>query len=218
VQKLLHPRPLESPGWGVAVMLVSVVANIVVSQMLFRVGNRTHSIALQADAWHLRTDVYTSAGVMVALGVISLGHRYLPRVDLQWVDPLAAIGVAMLILRAAYDLTARSVHDLVDVSLPAAEVDLISRAIEEMRPAICDFHKIRTRKSGSMRFIELHLLVPPGMSVKESHSVSDSVVARIKSLFPDSHVLLHVEPCDGQCTFGSCRTQTAGRGAGPVGD
>jgi len=197
VRKLLHPHPLVSPGWGVAVMLVSVVVNIVVSHMLFRVGNRTHSVALQADAWHLRTDVYTSAGVMAALGVITVGHGYFAGVNLLWVDSLAALVVAVLILKAAYDLTAQSLRDLLDASLPAEEEQRITRMVNEMRPAVCGSHKLRTRRSGPTRFIELHLLVHPDMSVKDSHSIADDVVARIKSEFPDSRVLLHVEPYDG---------------------
>ncbi len=217
VKKLLHPHPLESPGWGAAVMLFSVVVNIVVSHMLFRVGNRTHSVALQADAWHLRTDVYTSAGVMAGLGAIALGRRYFSGTNIFWVDPLAALVVATMILKAAYDLTVQSLRDLLDASLPAEEEQRIMRMVNEMRPAVCGAHKLRTRRSGPMRFIELHLLVHPDMSVKDSHSIADDVVARIKSEFPESRVFMHVEPCDGSCgtIIGSAKPPN-GKSASPA--
>ena len=112
VKKLKDPEPLEEVGWGVAVMMVSSAANILVSKALFKVGKETDSVALQADAWHLRTDVYTSAGVMAGLAIIWIGRIVLPGTDLNWVDPVAAIGVALLIIKAAYQLTVESARDL----------------------------------------------------------------------------------------------------------
>jgi cation diffusion facilitator family transporter len=199
VHKLLNPGPMEAVGWGVAVMLFSAILNIIVSTMLFRVGRQTQSIALLADAWHLRTDVYTSAGVMVALGVIAVGGWWLPGVNLQWLDPIAAIFVAMLILKAAWNLTAQSIHDLLDVSLPVEEQEWIEQLITSMRPAVCGFHKLRTRKAGPTRFIEIHLVVHPQMSVKESHGLAHRVADDIVRRFPDARVTAHVEPCDGRC-------------------
>ncbi|MBC7294455.1 MAG: cation transporter, partial [Thermoleophilia bacterium] len=96
VRKLISPRAVDMPVWGVGVMLVSAIVNIVVSGRLLKVGRETESVALQADAWHLRTDVYTSAGVMVGLLAIWLGSVFAPDVDLRWVDPAVAIVVALL--------------------------------------------------------------------------------------------------------------------------
>ena len=104
-QKIIRPEPLEMAAWGVAVMLLSAVVNTFVSRKLFRVGKETDSVALIADGWHLRTDVYTSAGVMAALAVIWAADLLAPEVNLHWVDPAAAIGVALLIIKAAWDLT-----------------------------------------------------------------------------------------------------------------
>jgi cation diffusion facilitator family transporter len=153
VKKLLNPQPLEDVGWGVAVMLVSAIVNIIVSRMLFKVGKETDSVALQTDAWHLRTDVYTSAGVMAGLGIIWLGSFLFPGANLDWVDPVAAIFVALLIIKAAYKLTLESARDLVDVSLPLEEEDEISRIIASFTPTIRGFHRLRTRKSGQYRFL-----------------------------------------------------------------
>lgn len=199
VEKLLHPRPIDAPGLGVAVMAVSAAANVFVSRALFRVGRETDSIALVADAWHLRTDVWTSLGVMGGLGVISLGALLLPGVDLAWLDPAVAIGVALLIAKAAVDLTRKSVVDLLDTSMPAEERAWIARYLSDRRPEVCGFHRLNTRKAGAKRFVELHLLVDAEMHVHESHDISDRVVAAIRSRFPGSHVTVHVEPCDGSC-------------------
>lgn len=203
VKKILHPEPIEDLGWGVGVMLVSAVVNIVVSERLFKVGRETDSVALQADAWHLRTDVYTSAGVMVSLAAIWLGARIFPDLDLHWLDPAAAIGVALLIIKAAYDLTIQSARDLLDVNLPGEEEDWIRERILERRPVVHGFHQLRTRKSGHFRFVEFHLQVDPQMTVLDSHNITEELSDRIEKRFPHTSVTIHMEPCEGNCV-GHC--------------
>jgi len=200
IEKLRFPKPLEAAGWGVAVMLVSVVANIAVSRMLFRVGRETDSMALQADAWHLRTDVYTSAGVMAGLALIALGNRLLPEVDLNWLDPVAAIAVALWIMKAAYDLTVRSARDLLDVPLPAGEEAWVRRLITEQRPTIRGYHYLRTRKAGHDRFIEFHIQVDSQMTVEASHRLAQNLSRAIKEYLPHTTVTIHIEPCKGDCS------------------
>lgn len=199
VKKLRYPEPLDEPGWGVLVMLLSAVLNTVVSQRLFKVGRETDSLALQADAWHLRTDVYTSAGVMVGLGLIWLGESAFPGTHFHWLDPVAAICVALLIIKAAYDLTIKSARDLLDESLPAEELDLITSHIQEFTPEVRGFHRLRTRKSGSERFVEFHMLVDADMSVDRSHQISDRITEGIKEHYPETTVTVHIEPCHGDC-------------------
>ena len=109
VHKLINPQPLEIVGLGVAIMFISTMANLTVSQLLFKVGKKTDSPALMADGWHLRTDVYTSAGVMVGLGLV-WGCEYFFGLKLYWLDPVVAIAVAILILRTAYRLTMHSIR------------------------------------------------------------------------------------------------------------
>ncbi len=200
VEKLKNPQHLEQAGWGVAVMSISVAANFFVSHMLFKVGNETDSIALKADAWHLRTDVWTSFGVMTGLLIYWAGRFFFPGINLSWVDPATAIIVAMLIIKAAYDLTLESVRDLLDARLGKEDEELIDRYVTEQHPKAISYHKLRTRKSGSQRFYEFHLVVDPGMSVQESHEISDRIVARVKEHFPGAKVVIHVEPCDNSCT------------------
>ena len=199
VHKLRGTAPLTEAGWGVLVMLVSSGINLLVSRKLFKIGKQTDSIALQADAWHLRTDVYTSVGVSVGLGVILLGRLWLPGVALQWIDPAAAIVVALLIAHTAYRLTLQSARDLLDASLPKDEEAWICDYLARLRPTVHGFHKLRTRKAGAVRFVEFHLIVEHDMSVEDAHRISDVMTCDIEERFPGCSVTIHVEPCDGVC-------------------
>ena len=205
VEKLRNPEPIDEAWLGIAVMLTSVLANIIVSKRLFLVGRETESVALLADAWHLRTDVYTSLGVFGGLVVISAGGFFYPGVDLRWVDPVAAIGVALLIIKAAYHLTIESARDLVDAGLPAQEVNEVAKHIKSFAPTIRGFHRLRTRKAGASRFVEFHIRVDASMSVDESHRIADMITCSIKQHYPGTTVTIHIEPCN--CTMakdGSC--------------
>lgn len=199
LKKLNSPQVMENAGWGVAVMLFSSVMNFIVSRKLFQVGKEADSIALQADAWHLRTDVYTSAGVMAGLSVIWLGHRFFTNPDIHWIDPVAAIFVAVLILYAAYELTVNSIRDLMDVQLPPEEEDYIRNIIISNQPAIYGFHQLRTRKAGHVRFVEFHIKVDPQMTVHDSHSITKILKKKIRDKFVDCVITIHTEPCDGEC-------------------
>ncbi len=198
VGKLRHPDPLQTVGWGVGIMLASAIINTLVSRMLFRVGKETSSVALQADAWHLRTDVYTSAGVMGGLALIWVGRRMFPAIDLDWLDPLAGIAVALLIVRAAYHLTIDAAHDLMDTSL-AEEEDWIRERIVELKPGIRAYHKLRTRKAGPTRFVDVHVLVDSDMHLDRAHEISQRLEDAIESRFPGTSVTVHMEPCDAAC-------------------
>jgi len=199
LKKLSSPPVMENAEWGVAVMLFSSVVNYIVSQRLFQVGKEADSIALQADAWHLRTDVYTSAGVMAGLSVIWLGHKFFPNPNIHWIDPVAALFVAVFILRAAYDLTVHSILDLLDVKLPPEEEDFI-RGIISHQPAIHGFHQLKTRKAGHVRFVEFHINVDPQMSVYDSHGITKTLKQNIRKKFADCVITIHIEPCDGECS------------------
>jgi len=199
VHKLIRPEEIDMPFWGVGVMLVSSLVNLGVSRRLFRVGRETDSVALRADAWHLRTDVYTSTGVMIGLLVIWVVGALSPGTDLRWLDPVVAIAVALLIMKAAYDLTRESARDLLDVSLPDEDVDWIAGFVHTRWPAVRSFHNLRTRKAGPQRFIDFHVVVDDGMSVADAHSLGDEIVVAIKERLPESTVHIHIEPCDRTC-------------------
>jgi len=217
VQKLISPQEIDMPVWGVGVMLVSAIVNIIVSKRLFTVGKETDSVALKADAWHLRTDVYTSIGVMLGLLVIWIVGWIWPGANLRWLDPVVAILVALMIMKAAWDLTRVSARDLLDASLPEADVDWIPGFVTEGWPAVCSFHRLRTRKAGSNRFIDFHLAVDPTMSVGEAHILGDEIVVAIKKELPESRIQIHVEPCDYVCKdscVSGCLVVTEEREAG----
>ena len=199
IRKLIDPHEIDMPFWGVGVMLVSALVNLFVSQRLFKVGKETDSVALKADAWHLRTDVYTSTGVMVGLLVIWVVGMISPGVDLRWLDPVVAILVALMILKAAWDLTRESARDLMDVSLPEEDVAWIGRLINDGWPQVHSFHHLRTRKAGSNRFVDFHLVVDDHMPVGEAHALSDQIVLAIKERLPETRVNIHVEPCEFEC-------------------
>lgn len=199
VHKLIAPQAIDMPAWGVGVMLVSAIVNTFVSRRLFKVGKATDSMALQADAWHLRTDVYTSLGVMFGLLVVWLVNVISPSVDIRWLDPVVAIVVAVMIMRAAWDLTRRSARDLLDVSLPEEDVCWLPDYVTGTWPQVRSFHNLRTRKGGSTRFIDFHVAVDDKMSVGEAHAIGDEIVVAIKERLPDSQVYIHIEPCDYSC-------------------
>lgn len=197
--KLIHPEPIQYVGWGVGVMLVSAGANVWVSQRLFAVAKETESIALEADAWHLRTDVYTSLGVMASLALLWLGERLFPGKDLVWFDPVAAIGVALLIIKAAYDLTCEALGGLMDETLPQEEEQWIREVVLGQQPAIHGYHQLRSRKAGQFRFVEFHIKVDPRMSVEDSHHITEVLTEQIKKKLRQSSVTIHIEPCNGKC-------------------
>lgn len=199
VHKLIRPQEIDMPVWGVGVMLISAIVNTLVSRRLFRVGKATHSVALQADAWHLRTDVYTSVGVMVGLLIIWLVGMISPALNLRWLDPAVAIVVALMIMRTAWGLTRQSARDLMDVSLPEEDVNWIPGFVTENWPAVRSFHHLQTRKAGSTRFVDFHVVVDDEMSVADAHALSDEIVVAIKERLADSRVHIHVEPCDFTC-------------------
>lgn len=177
---------------GVFVMAVSTVLNLYVGTRLKRVAKKTDSLALEADAYHLLADVWTSVGVMVALVLIYFTGQ-------QWFDPAVAILVAMFIIRTAFDITKRSTEGLLDKSLPETELKAIEAVIREHESDVLNFHKLRARKMGSDRQIDLHLVVPRYQSVKQSHDLVDELEKEIRSALEHASVVVHIEPCDAHC-------------------
>ena len=195
-EKLRNPQPLNQAGLGILVMLISVAVNIIVSRRLYQVGEETNSVALKADACHLHADIYTSLGVLIGLAIIMMGKLIMPEINLYWVDPAAAIIVALLIIRAAYHLTLESARDLVDVGLPEDETEHLRRHISAFAPTIRGIHKMRTRKAGADRFVDFHIRVDASMSVDESHRITDMITCSIKEHYPGTTVSIHIEPCN----------------------
>jgi len=194
IERLAHPRVVDQPGFGLVVMLISAVLNYLVSQNLFRVGKDTDSIALIADGWHLRTDVYTSLGVAGGMVLLWLGNR-LAVPALVYADPIVAMALALLILKAAGQLTLGSVRDLLDERLPDEEIAWIETYLSRC-PDVEGYHDLRTRKAGAARFVEIHIELPSTMTVRDSHEIARRVSSDIREHFPAATVTVHVDPSD----------------------
>ncbi len=203
ITKLIYPEPVNNLQWGILVMGVSAITNLVISSKLFEVGKETDSAALMADGWHLRTDVWTSAGVAVGLSLYMIGRWYMPGINLNWIDPVIAMGVAGLIVKAAWELTSEAVTYLLDASLPVEEEKAITEIIDRMNPQVLNFHNFKTRKAGSERFVEFHLVVNKDLTVKKAHDICDDITTKIKMQFPKTEVMIHTEPCIDECS-GNC--------------
>jgi len=208
LSRILFGGGAFEPGFllvGMGVMALSAFVNWAVSRRLMRVAKDSGSIALESDAWHLRTDVYTSLGVLAGLVLIRL-------TGVPWIDPLVAIGVAALIMKAAYDLTRRSFGDLIDQRLPDRDEERIRAIIRDHYSAYVGFHALRTRRSGPEQFIDLHMVVRRDLSVEEAHDLTDHLEADIRAEFPRASVTIHVEPCGEEC--GECRSDCSVRAPG----
>ncbi|MDR0977940.1 MAG: cation diffusion facilitator family transporter, partial [Endomicrobium sp.] len=183
-EKLFNPSILDAPAAGIIVMFVSAFINFFVSQKLFAVAKEKESLAAEADAWHLRTDVYTSLGVMTALVIMTVSSCLFPSLNVCWIDSLAAFIVAFMIMKTAWNLLAKSARDLFDISLPQNEIAAVESAVKSNKNII-GFHGLRTRKAGNKRFIEFHILVNSEMTVDMSHRITqdleDGISTKLKN-------------------------------------
>lgn len=187
VEKIRFGGGVIEPAWGLIVMGASVVLNLGVSEYLLRVAKEHHSIALEADGMHLRTDVYTSLGVFAGLLLIKI-------TGLQIIDPIAAMVVAGLIIKAAYDLTQKAFVPLLDTSLEDHHLEAVQCVLAEYEYRYLEYHDLRTRRSGREAHIDLHLVIDAQASVQEAHDLCDSIEKSIGERVPFSSVLIHVEP------------------------
>lgn len=175
-------------GLGLLIMGASAIINLIVSNKLMKVAKLTDSVALEADALHLRTDVYTSVGVFIGLLLIKItGWAIL--------DPIIAFGVALMIIKASFELTKKAFSPLVDVSLPDEEREIIAEILRVHAKKFVEFHKLRTRKAGAERHVDLHLVVAKYSPVVDVHELCDLIEHEIISKLPGTHVLIHAEPC-----------------------
>ena len=188
VLRLFHPVPLEQLGLGLVLSMVATLLNLGTGLLLIRAGKQYRSITLEADGRHLLTDVWTSVGVLVAIGLVALTGWYI-------LDPLIAIAVGVNILLTGYGLVRRSVVGLLDAALPEDEVARVSAVINE----VCDdprteITELRTRESGRQRFVYVTLTVPGTWTVKRSHDVADAVEEAVSAALADTTTFVHIEP------------------------
>ena len=185
-------RPLEHLDLGLAVALLAAGANYATARLMHDVARRHDSIAIEADARHLMTDVWTTAGILAGLLVV----RFFP----QWhlLDPLMAIAMALHIVLTGIDLLRRSADGLMDAALPAAEMERIDAILRQRVEAHGAYRALRTRKAGSRRFLEFTLLVPGASSVSDSHRLCDELEAALEAVLPNLSVTIHVEQLEDE--------------------
>ncbi|MCS6800619.1 MAG: cation diffusion facilitator family transporter [Chloroflexota bacterium] len=189
VERIVNPVPLDDLGIGLAISALAAVINLGTAVILLRAAKRYSSIALEADGKHLLTDVITSVGVILAVGAVAVTGWLL-------IDPLIALVVAANILWTGARLIWQSVCGLMDTVLPSHDRVKIAAVLDRFRSENVQWHALRTRQSGSRRFVQVHLLVPGSWTVQQGHDLAERVEADIRNVIPRCNVLTHVEPVE----------------------
>ena len=189
VDRLLHPRPLQQLGLGLTISVVASLVNFGVSVVLMRAAKQYDSITLKANAHHLMTDVWTSAGVLVGVGAVAL-------TGWLWLDPLVALAVAANIVWTGVRIVHASILGLMDTALPAAELAAITTVLDRYAGDEVRYHALRTRQAGPRRFVSVHVLVPGAWSVMRGHDLLERIEADIREALPLVSVLTHLEPLE----------------------
>jgi cation diffusion facilitator family transporter len=189
VRRLLEPRPLEQIGLGLGISVVASVVNLAVAVVLLRAGRRHRSITLEANARHLLTDVWTSAGVVAGVGAVAL-------TGWQRLDPVVALLVAGNVVRTGLGIVRRSVAGLMDTALPEGEVRALREVLARHAESGAQFHALRTRQAGARRFVSVHVLVPGEWTVARGHQLLERIEADLRAALENVSVLTHLEPLD----------------------
>ncbi|NLA48309.1 MAG: cation transporter [Bacteroidales bacterium] len=185
VKKLTgKPFDLEFIWAGIIVMIVSAIVNFFVSRRLYKVAKETGSIALEADALHLKTDIYTSLGVAAGLGLIML-------TGIKWLDPLVALLVAFMIIYESFKLLRKAFSPLLDTAWTDEEIRLLREKLEMMQ---VNYHDLRTRVAGNYRFIDINVVIPADRSVADAHRFCDMIEDELSRNYKNLSVNIHVEP------------------------
>jgi len=185
VKKLLGEKiELDSIALGSLVMIISAIVNIFVSRRLYKVAHETNSVALEADALHLKTDVFTSLGVAVGLGLIMI-------TGINWLDPVVAILVASFIIRESYFLLSKAFTPLLDTAWGDDEIVELEKTLTGLNVS---YHDLRTRLAGNYRFVDLHIHIPEDVSVGSAHKYCDKIENELTVIYKNLTVTIHVEP------------------------
>jgi len=189
IDRFLHPQEIEAVGVGLLVSVVASLINLFAARELLKAGRAHHSITLEADAKHLMTDVWTSVGVIIGVGLVWLSGWL-------WLDPLIALVVAANIVWTGWHLMSQSAAGLMDAAIPAEQIVAIENVLAKYRKQGLDFHALRTRQAGRQAFISLHVLVPGEWTVQRGHDVVEDIEADIRAVVPFSHLTTHLEPIE----------------------
>ena len=192
IARIIEGSSIELTEAGIAVMAVSIVVSIFLSRHLMNVSRTTGSIALEANARNIATDVYSASAVLVGLTVVRF-------TGINIVDPILAIGVAIYILKVAIDTIRKPVSGLLDETLPSSQQAVIEDCLRKHSHEVSGFHALRTRRAGNQSYIDLHLVMAKDISLEQAHQICDRIEAEIQSQLNETSVTIHAEPCDNQC-------------------
>lgn len=211
VDRLLSPRPVERIGIGLAVSVAAALVNLGVARILLAAGRRHRSIALEADGRHLMTDVWTSAGVVLAVGAVGL-------TGWLWLDPAIALAVAAQILWSGIVLLRRSWSGLLDRALPQADLDAVRAVLDRHEAGSgARFHAVRTRQAGARRFVTMHVLVPGAWTVRRGHDLLERIEDDVREALPGASVFTHLEAIEDPASFRDQELDGGREGAGKGG-
>jgi len=191
IYKIQNPTEIGQLGIAIVVMIISALANVFVSRQLYKVAKEEDSVALEADALHLKTDVYTSLGVGFGLLLLKL-------TGITILDPLVAICVAFLVIKEALSLCIRAFSPLLDIKLPDEDESKIIDVMSHYKSEIIDYHMLRTRKSGNMKYIDFHMTVRGDLTVNESHDLCERIETDIEIQLKNTMVTIHIEPWNSE--------------------
>jgi cation diffusion facilitator family transporter len=192
--RLVEPRPIAQAGAGLAIAAAASALNFAVARLLRTASRRHDSIALEANARHLMTDVWTSAGVIAGVAFATVTGYH-------WIDPLLALAVAAHILISGAQLLRRSALGLLDTALPGAELADIERVLAPYRRSGIAFHALRTRQAGARRFVSLHVLVPGDWTVQRGHELLEEIEEGLRGALANVTVFTHLEPIEDPVSF-----------------
>ncbi len=194
ITRLAHPRPLEEIGVGLLVSGVASAINLAVALVLLRVGRNRQSITLEANAHHLLTDVWTSVGVVVAVGAVALSGW-------QWLDPVVALLVAANIVRTGLGIVCRSVAGLMDAAIDPADLAKVQSVLAAHEDDGVKFHNLRTRQAGSRRFLNFDVLVPGAWTVQQGHDLLETIEDELRAAVPETTIFTHLEPIEDPASW-----------------
>jgi cation diffusion facilitator family transporter len=189
IDRFFHPQAIEDVGIGLLVSIAASLINLFAARELLKAGIAYNSITLEADAKHLMTDVWTSVGVIVGVGLVWLSGWL-------WLDPLLALLVAANIVWTGWQLLRRSASGLMDEAIPKEQIDTVDAILESYRQQGLNFHALRTRQAGRQAFITVHVLVPGNWTVQRGHDLVEQIEAKIRVAVPFSNLTTHLEPIE----------------------
>lgn len=189
INRLMDPQPIEQVGIGIIISIIAALVNLQVARTLHRAGSQYRSITLVADAKHLMTDVWTTAGVLIGISAVVI-------TGWVWLDPIIALIVAIQILISGIKIIRESIEGLMDVALPQNEIEQIVGILDTHTFDGVQYHALRTRQSGAQRFMSVHLQVPGSWSVQKGHSMLEEIESDVRSALDPISVFTHIEPLE----------------------